>query len=420
MSLLGTPLLVVLAGLAVGIPVATVLLWSRVRGPSVVRGGARFGLLLSGQLATVALVAAVANNYGQFYTSWGDLLGSSAPPPKMSVYGAPVSTTGGVTHHRATTSAQHPLGPATGSMQVLGPTTWSTPSQWTTRGKVVQVTISGHGSGLSIPAYVYLPPQYFTAAGAHRRFPAVEVMTGYPGSALNLVSRMDYPGLALNLVRAHRAQPMVYVMFSSTVAPPRDTECTDVPGGPQAETFLAHELPSAVAHGLRVLPTDWGVVGDSTGGYCAAKLAMHHPNIFAGGVSLSGYYYARSDVTTGDLWGTSLAVRHHNDLEWLLAHRPAPAASLFVTISKAETRSDGYPDTMRFLHLVKPPMHVTALIESSGGHNFRTWDRELPRALGWLSDRISGRPGPADQPATHGSGPLQAAADGRALGGVRG
>lgn len=406
MSLLGTPLLVVLACCAVGIPVGTVLLWSRVRGQSILRGGARFGMLAAGQLATVALVAVVANNYGQFYTSWSDLLGSSGAPPRVATYGAPI-TPAGTRTHRNPASAPLRLGPATGTMQVVGSMNWSTPSQWTTTGKVIQVQITGNRSRLSIPAFVYLPPQYFTSA--HRRFPAVEVMTGYPGSALSLVSRMNYPAMALDLVRAHRAHPMVLVMFSSTVAPPRDTECTNVPRGPQAETFLANELPSAVAHGLRVQPSGWGVLGDSTGGYCAAKLTMHHPNVFAGGVSLSGYYFARSDITTGDLWGGSLAVRHYNDLEWLLAHRPAPPASLFVTISKAETHYDGYPDTMRFLHLVKPPMHVTALIESSGGHNFGAWHRELPRALSWLSARIASRSASASPPTTGGTGGLQAA-----------
>jgi S-formylglutathione hydrolase FrmB len=196
---------------------------------------------------------------------------------------------------------------------------------------------------------------------------------------------MNYPRIALGLVNAHRIAPMVYVMFSSTVAPPRDTECTNVPHGPQADTFLANELPSAIEHAFRIEPHRWGVVGDSTGGYCAAKLAMFHPGTFAGGISLSGYYYALSDFTTGNLWGGSLAREHDNNLEWVLGHRPAPRANLFVTIGKNEFGTQGYVDTMRFVHLVKPPMRVTALVEQVGGHNFRTWGRELPTALAWLS-----------------------------------
>ncbi|HET8602276.1 MAG TPA: alpha/beta hydrolase-fold protein [Segeticoccus sp.] len=410
MALLGIPLLVVLACAAVLAPVATLLLWSRVRGPRPVRGGLRLGMLWTGQLATVLLVAALANDYGQFYTSWADLFGTAGGHPTVATYGAPLNggrhghpgvaalpDRAGRPHHphqrpQARPTPSTPPQPVTGHLRVLGPNSWSTRAQWHTRGKVESVRITGLRSGLSVHAFVYLPPQYFSPQYAHHQFPAVEVLTGYPGSALNLVSRMNYPQIALTDVRQHRSVPMVYVMLSSTVAPPRDTECTDVPGGPQAETFLASELPSAVQAALRVQPGHWGIVGDSTGGYCAAKITMYDRAVFAGGVSLSGYYFAREDPTTGNLWGGSLARQHRNDLEWTLAHRPAPPVSLMVTTARTETRFDGYPDALKFLHLVKPPMRVTALIEPTGGHNFATWDAELPRALHWLSARITARP----------------------------
>jgi S-formylglutathione hydrolase FrmB len=216
------------------------------------------------------------------------------------------------------------------------------------------------------------------------------VLTGYPGSAPSLVTRMNYPGRALSLVQHHRAVPAIYVMLSSTVAPPRDTECMNIPHGPQAETFLSSELTSAVDSALRVEPGHWGIVGDSTGGYCAAKLAMLQPNVYAGGVSLSGYYHALPGGTAGDIFGGSVHLEHESDLRWLLKHRPAPPASLFVTISEQETYApEGYPETMRFLHLVKPPMQVTALIEKTGGHNFYVWERELTPALTWLSARMT-------------------------------
>ena len=47
-------------------------------------------------------------------------------------------------------------------------------------------------------------------------------------------------------------QPMILVMMRPTVAPPRDTECVDVPGGPQTETFFAKDLPDAVSAHYRV------------------------------------------------------------------------------------------------------------------------------------------------------------------------
>lgn len=385
MALMGTALLVVLVCAAVLIPVATLLLWSRVRGPGVLRDAVRLLMMGAGQVATVALVAALANNYGQFYTSWSDLLGTNLAPAKVAVYG-------GHDHgsSREARVAATSAGTATGTLHILGNYHWSTPRQWSTRGKVVSTTLTGLGSGLSTSVYVYLPPQYFWKRYAHRHFPAVEVMTGFPGAPLSLVGRMAYPDHALTLVHKHRAVPMIYVMLSSTVAPPRDTECTNIAGGPQALTFLSGELTSAVEHTLRVQPGHWGVIGHSTGGYCAAKLAMFYPWVYAGGVSLAGYYHALDGGTAGSLFGGSIAREHQSDLRWLLTHHPAPPANLYLTITASESTDDqGYPETLRFLHLVRPPMRATGVIEPTGGHNYTTWVRELPAALSWLSGRIT-------------------------------
>lgn len=383
MSLLGTPLLVIVAFLALALPLSTMVLWSRVKGPRVVRGGTRLSLLLSGQVATVLLVVLLANDYGQFYTSWNDLFGNSGGPPTVATFGA---NTPAVSNRQQLISDH---GPTTGRLTVLGQTNWASQAQRSTRGAVESVSLTGLTSGLTVNGYVYLPPEYFAPKNAHRRFPAVEVLTGYPGSALSLFSRLDYPAVALQLVKENHSAPMIYVMLSPTVAPPRDTECTDIPGGPQAETFMAQELPSAVESALRVQPGNWGIAGDSTGGYCATKITMSYRQTFAADVSLSGYYFARSDRTTGNLWGGSLAVKHANDPEWLLTHKPAPPVSLYVTTSRTEDRFDGYPDTMKFLHDVKAPMNVTALIRPSGGHNLTTWEAELPQALQWLSNRLA-------------------------------
>ena len=77
MDLLGRPLVILLAGLAVGLPAATYLLWSRVRGPRALRAATRVTLLGLSQVTAVLLVAALLNDYGYFYGSWSELLGGS-------------------------------------------------------------------------------------------------------------------------------------------------------------------------------------------------------------------------------------------------------------------------------------------------------------------------------------------------------
>ena len=379
MPLLGWPLLVTLT-LVVGVAMAlAVLLWSRVHGPRPVRLAQRVGLLGLTQVTTVLLVAAALNNYGYFYGSWSDLFGTSSA-------GAPSSTTisRALAAHGRTGA---PLA-VTRDAAVAGESTWSAPGQWRTKGRIESLTIYGAHSRLSEQALVYLPPQYFQAAFARSRFPAVEVFTGYPGTTSNLVRRMHYPDVLLKEISAGRSRPMVLVMLRPTVVPPRDTECTDVPAGPQTLTYFAEDVPRAISSSLRVDPTGWGAMGDSTGGYCATKLAMTHSSVFPAAASLSGYYHTLRDGTTGDLWGGSAQVRELNDLEWLLRHQPAPPVSVYATIGADEHTHTGLGDTKTFASLVRAPMSMTTVVLAGGGHNFKSWAQVMPAALDFLSHHL--------------------------------
>jgi len=374
MALLGTPLLVLLSVLAVSLPAATYFYWLRVKGPRLARIGTRVLLIVGCQLSAVMLVGAVVNNYGNFYVSWSELAGSTAGTP-------------GASHAQAPGVGADPRSDQT-AVHVLRDPGWSSPSQWSTRGRVLEVRIQGARSALSGTATVWLPPQYFHPAEAHRVFPAVEVFGGYPGSEQGLLNTMKYPQHLLDEMSAHRAGPMVLVMQRPAVTFPRDTECTDVPDGPQALTYFAQDVPAAISHQFRVRSTGWGAMGYSTGGYCAVKIAMLHSDVIPAAVALSGYFRAVRDRFTGDLWGGSPVLRQLNDLEWRMAHLPAPPVSLFLASSRTEGGPDGYRDTQRFLSLVRLPTRVETMILPSGGHNFASWSQEISPGLAWLSARI--------------------------------
>ncbi len=384
MPLLGWPLVAVLGVLTVAAVAATLLLWARVRGPGAAQGAQRVLLILGCQLSALLVLAAAVNNYGYFYGSWSDLFGGPA---------------GGDTVRHVVASGKHvqALGvrtPAPATVDTTRQTTdaigtqWSTASQWSTRGRIEGLEVRGPRSHLSGEVLLYLPPQYFQPAYAGQAFPAVEVLTGYPGITRALVDRMHYPDVLLAQLEKRLAHPMVLAMLRPTLVPPRDTECTDVPGGPLVMTYLAEDVPSGVAQVARVRPTDWGAIGDSTGGYCATKLALTHSDVFRAAVSLSGYYHALRDATTGDLWDGSAVLRDLNSPEWLLAHQPPPPVSLLVTIGLSEHGQNGVSDTRRFIALARPPLRVDAVFEPGGGHNFRSWAVVLPTAVDWLSSHL--------------------------------
>jgi putative esterase len=363
----------------------TVWLWPRLgrRGPLPVLG--RIGVLLATQLSLLATLGLAANYSFGFYASWADLFGQETTPGVVVDHTLGSPSDGGAVRLLDTVHVDVPGGSAPRS-----------------GGQIQKVAIGGGVSGITSTAYVYLPPQYFREPAA--RFPAALVLTGYPGTAEALYKKLRYPEVAADLVRHGRARPMVLVMMRPTVVPPRDTECADVPGGPRTETFFTRDMQEAITAHYRVGrgAASWGVIGDSTGGYCALKLALRDPGHYSAAVGLSADYGAPQDRTTGDLYGGSAARRRESDLAWRLRHLPHPPVSLLVTSSRHGEHN--YAATRRFISLAAGgPLRISSIILPSGGHNFTTWRREIPAAMEWLNGRLTVRAGAAGKcPTGHG------------------
>ncbi|MEW9547084.1 alpha/beta hydrolase [Nonomuraea sp. NPDC050783] len=360
MGLTSAGLTLTVAGLALAALVATVWWWPRLGGASRRAVTGRVGVLVACQALTLAALGLAGNAYFGFYGSWSDLLGTDTSTATITLAGAGLQVLG--------------------TRDVLG-------------GRIEQVIIPGASTRLSEEAYVYLPSAYFRNPG--RRFPAILAMTGYPGDPRNLITRMDLPGRMARAIGQGQAEPAILVMMRPSVVLPRDTECVDVPHGPQVQEYFARDVRQQVIDHFRAAPSrdSWGVLGGSTGGYCALKLAMSHPEAFSAAVSLSGYYRTIIDGTTGDLFHGDGRLAEREDLMWRLAHLPAPPVSVLVTTSRRGEAD--YRATRRFLAAVRPPMRASSLILPSGGHNFNTWNRELPQALPWLAQQLTvDRPSP--------------------------
>jgi S-formylglutathione hydrolase FrmB len=390
-----------LAALVVGasvLPVAAVLGWRRLPGGPVAAALQRLALVLTCQLLAVLAVAAALNDDFGFYTSWQDLRTSITGQAAGVVAGAspvPVVSDG--------RSGRGSWGSESGSDAGVGP--WlravvparSSPNlrlglpaaplaPGASGYRMLRVTFSG--SGLRTPAVVLLPPQYFDPALARARFPVLLAFNGYPGTTGPWLAQLHLPDTLATLTPPRGQLPYVAVLLEQNVVPPRDTECTDVPGGPQVAAFLGQQVPARLFADLR-LRTDragWATIGYSTGGFCAAKLALLYPHLFGEAASLAGYYTALQDGTTGDLYGSE-RYRALNSPVWRVQHLPIPDVSLLVMT----TRQDGesYVLSEQFLRVVRPPLRVSALVLPQGGHNFGVWSAVLPDVLRWLQARAA-------------------------------
>jgi enterochelin esterase-like enzyme len=334
------PGVVLLAAVAaVGAATAVALCWDRAN-----RWG-RIGAVVASVLAFAVTAALQLNRMVEAYPSWSALAGVTAEQPDS----APAAVAAAAAPPRAARAGG---------------------------GTLISVRVEGRASRLNLPMYVYLPPGY--ERDRRMRFPVIEAAHGYPGSPRTWIRRLNIRDYLDREIATGRMAPTVVLLPYQTPQQLRDTECTNLVGGPQAETFLTRDVPAYARAHLRVR-TDragWGLVGYSAGGFCATNLLLRHPGEYEAAASLSGYT------------GPGIAVGDHsesttNDDGWRLAHLPQPPAALYLAWANDDppARRAG----LRLAGLAHPPLTVTTAVVARGGHSDAAWEAMEGPAFDWLS-----------------------------------
>jgi hypothetical protein len=352
MSLTGLPLLVSLVALAILIPLVLALTWPK-RPHGLVHPVLRFMCMVVAQLTAVAAVGVWANDAFGFYDSWTDLLGGS---------------------HEGSIQAE-----ANGSLPLGGP-----------EGRVITLTVNGKASGASGTVLVWLPPQYDQPGFKKTRFPVLAMLPGQPGTPEGVFSQFQFAPQATQAIRSGAVKPFVAVFPPLMIAPPRDTECTDVPHGPQAETWLAQDVRTAVLRHVRVTRDgkQWSAAGWSTGGFCAAKLLLRHGANWNAAAVIGGYFDAETDPSTGNLFGGSEQLRRQNSPIWLMRQPGSLNANLLIVVSKTDRHSYNgvhYADSKQMIAQTRGYPNVATILLPSGGHNYTVYEQTLPAVLAWCA-----------------------------------
>jgi enterochelin esterase-like enzyme len=159
-------------------------------------------------------------------------------------------------------------------------------------GYLFQTSVTGARSRITRDVYVYLPPQYFQKAYAHYKFPVIELLHGSPGNPQAWVDVMGVIPTFLNLLETHPGDAAVLVMPDTDGGQQYGLQCLNNPGGIQDMTFVALDVPAAIARIARVQPPGraWGLAGYSEGGYCTANIALQDPAGYGAVGVMSGYF----------------------------------------------------------------------------------------------------------------------------------
>jgi enterochelin esterase-like enzyme len=303
------------------------------------------------QAVAVLATGVVLNRSFLFYNSWSDLLGRKE------------------TGQMAAISAGS-LVPANGS-----------------QGRIVALTVHGKVSGATEEVLVWLPPQYDEPAYKKTAFPVLMALPGQPGTPAGIFKTLDFGANAMAAIGRRTTTPFVAVFPPLSIAAPRDTECTDIPHGPQADSWLSTDVREDVIRHFRVTANHWSTIGWSTGGFCAAKMLLRHPTTFGAAVSLGGYFDAEQDHTTGTLFNHSQVLKNQNSPLWLLQHSIAYPIHLLIVTSKADRDSWSgifYADAKKMVAVAVGVPGVDTILLPTGGHNFTTYGPTVGPALDWL------------------------------------
>ena len=200
-----------------------------------------------------------------------------------------------------------------------------------------------------------------------------------------MFSHVNFGAAATQAIAAGTVKPFVAVFPPLMTNPPRDTECTDIPKGPRAETWLATDVRDAVVQHLRVSPWPgaWAVTGYSTGAFCAAKLLLGHPELFTAAGGFAGYYQPLTDHTTGNLFGDSKARYEANSPVYLYSRTGLESDHRMLLIT-GEQDLDSYAPTQKMIDVTRGDPNVASLVFPTGGHNYHNYASAMPAVLRWL------------------------------------
>ncbi|MFF4408715.1 alpha/beta hydrolase [Streptomyces sp. NPDC001404] len=369
MSLTGTPFFltaIVLVVLALALPLT---LWAKIGGPTLVRQVTRFFMLLFAQVTAVVLVFVIVNNSNGLFDSWADLFGTGNHVKAAADLGP--DGTGGRKADEGPKEVQK-FKPASDNR--MGP-------------GVQETEFKGRISGVEGEVYVWLPPQYNDPAYRNKKFPVVEVLPGFPGSAKAWFGSLNVNTQLKPLMEKGEVAPLIIVAPRTTLLGDTDSGCANIPGKVNADTWLSVDVRKMVTDTFRAEDSadGWAVAGYSAGAHCAAKLAIAHPDRYRAGVSLSGYNDPNGEPAS--LTAKTPQLRDENN-PWKMLQRAQTPPRVALFLSGAET--DGYQAGMAIKQSAKPPttVQVTLIPAGAGGHGTAVWRKQVPDVFRWLTKQL--------------------------------
>jgi hypothetical protein len=351
----------VAGALAVGLTALLVVKWQSLGKKRLRNIFFRIGAIVIIQVLFISTVGLAINRYGEFYSSWYDLLGIRADLNKSAVSTAQLS---GLTLHDIRKGKTL----AGGSV-------------------VIKKIITGENSGVTDTVYVVLPPKIAKELRKNTDFSLItedykvaELFSGYPGVPATWIGALKGITALENLENSNQIPQTIAIIPSINVAPGEDTECMNYRGGPQVETWLTKDMHLFAQRFIGIDFRQWATFGYSTGGWCAAEIAIRHQDEYSAAISLAGYFAPSYAFGTTPVEKAFL--KNEYDLNRILKANNN-SVHLLVIASKNDRFS--YGSTQNFLKKDGSLVSIKYDEIPTGGHNLSVWRPYVTTGFLWLN-----------------------------------
>ena len=244
-----------------------------------------------------------------------------------------------------------------------------------TSGEILHLRVTSPESDYPLrDVYVWTPP-----LGKLKRssLPVVYMLHGWPGSPSSMISAVVKP---LTAVFARGVKPFIAVFPDGNAKTHADSEWADsYDKKAMIETWITTRVIPVVEKDRRRTKKERAIVGFSMGGYGAAIIGLHHPQLFSQIATMAGYFVV-DDLT--DAFGSTKKLAVQTPLNYL---KITKQAKWFLS-----EPIDDYTPLIRgqaasWAKKIKSVKTKYVLRPGSGGHSFIYVGREIPVFAKWLT-----------------------------------
>ena len=320
----------------------------------------RFTLLILSNVLVVASVGISINRAGTFYASWSDLFGLQSNLKQIAISPENLSS---LTKKDLQTAKKTKAGSL-----------------------IFKKVITGQDSGISARVIVVMTPQLVAELKSSKNlslgtdYQVIELFPGYPGVPETWIGALKGLDVMEKMEKEKKIPPTVAIIPSINVVPGLDTECLNIPGTSDVETWLTNDMKTFAQRFIGIDNRKWSAFGYSTGGWCASEIGIRHQDQYGSAVSLAGYF--SPTFSAGITSSERATLRKEYDLVATLHSQPNTLQMLAIYSHQNDFESKSL---FTFQKKVNDVLALKTVEIPEGGHNIKTWQPYVYTGFEWIA-----------------------------------